>query len=127
MVQEVCVCAEHKKPRKLLRHLEAVQAEAQGQRRAPRVLVFANRVKTVRFLYDFLKQKEQRVGMLHGKRNKDERDRAMRDFRGGKVSVLVATDVAARGLHISALPHVVCYDFPPTITQYVHRVGRTGR
>ena len=127
VVQEVWVCAEHKKPRKLLRHLEAVQAEAQGQRRAPRVLIFANRVKTVRFLYDFLKQKEQRVGMLHGKRNKDERDRAMRDFRGGKVSVLVATDVAARGLHISALPHVVCYDFPPTITQYVHRVGRTGR
>lgn len=93
----------------------------------PRVLVFANRVKTVRFLYEFLKEKEQRVAMLHGKRSKEERDRAMRDFRGGKVHVLVATDVAARGLHIAALPHVVNYDFPPTITQYVHRVGRTGR
>ena len=127
VVQEVWVCAEHKKPRKLLKHLEAVKTEATGQRRMPRVLIFANRVKTVRFLYEFLKEKEQRVAMLHGKRSKEERDRAMRDFRGGKAHVLVATDVAARGLHIAALPHVVNYDFPPTITQYVHRVGRTGR
>ena len=49
------------------------------------------------------------------------------EFRSGKVQVLVATDVAARGLHIRGLPYVVNYDFPPTVEQYIHRAGRAGR
>ena len=49
------------------------------------------------------------------------------EFRSGKVQVLVATDVAARGLHIRGLPYVVNYDFPPTLEQYIHRAGRAGR
>lgn len=51
----------------------------------------------------------------------------MRDFRSGKAQVMVATDVAARGLHISGLPYVVNYDFPSRLEQYIHRAGRTGR
>lgn len=51
----------------------------------------------------------------------------MRDFRSGKAPVMVATDVAARGLHIRGLPFIVNYDFPSRLEPYVHRVGRTGR
>lgn len=52
---------------------------------------------------------------------------AMRDFRSGKAQAMVATDVAARGLHIRGLPYVINYDFPPTLEQYIHRAGRAGR
>lgn len=52
---------------------------------------------------------------------------AMKDFRSGKAQVMVATDVAARGLHIRGLPYVINYDFPPTLEQYIHRAGRAGR
>ena len=52
---------------------------------------------------------------------------ALADFRSGKVQVLVATDVAARGLHLQGLPYVVNYDFPPQMDAYIHRAGRTGR
>lgn len=51
----------------------------------------------------------------------------MKDFRSGKAQVMLATDVAARGLHIRGLPYVVNYDFPPTLQQYIHRAGRAGR
>jgi ATP-dependent RNA helicase DDX5/DBP2 len=51
----------------------------------------------------------------------------MRDFRSGKAPVMVATDVAARGLHIRGLPYIVNYEFPSRLETYVHRVGRTGR
>ena len=127
VTQEVAVCAEHKKPRRLLKHLAAVQEGSVGQRHEARVLIFANKIKTVRFLHGLLKKHDVRCLMLHGLRSQAERRAALQSFKSGKVPVLVATDVAARGLDIAALPHVVCYDFPPTLEQYVHRVGRTGR
>jgi len=60
-------------------------------------------------------------------REQREREEALRDFKVGKVRVLVATSVAARGLDISGVDHVVNYDMPLTIEDYVHRIGRTGR
>jgi ATP-dependent RNA helicase DDX5/DBP2 len=51
----------------------------------------------------------------------------MQAFKSGKTQILVATDVAARGLHINKLPYVINYDFPSNLKQYIHRVGRTGR
>jgi superfamily II DNA/RNA helicase len=62
-----------------------------------------------------------RAALLHGERSQEEREAALADFRAGKVAVLVATDVAARGLHIRGLPYVVNYDFPPNLETYVHR------
>jgi len=67
------------------------------------------------------------VAMIHGKRNQRERQEAIQHFKGGKTNVLIATDIVGRGIHIPGLRHVVLYDFPPTLEQYVHRVGRTGR
>mmetsp|Transcript_7163 Transcript_7163/g.20219 ORF Transcript_7163/g.20219 Transcript_7163/m.20219 type:complete len:487 (-) Transcript_7163:194-1654(-) len=126
VVQVVQVCAEHKKPRKLLKHLEEIYSTNAG-RNPPRVLVFANRVKTVRFLHKLLKDAKLRVAILHGERSQHEREEAMLDFRSGKSPILVATDVAGRGLHVRGLPYIVNYDFPSNLESYIHRVGRTGR
>lgn len=64
---------------------------------------------------------------LHGDMNQAERDRTMRKFRDGQADILVATDVAARGLDIDTVTHVINYDIPFDVEQYIHRIGRTGR
>ncbi|KAK3266828.1 hypothetical protein CYMTET_24579 [Cymbomonas tetramitiformis] len=117
VVETVHVCAEHKKSKKLLKFLdkEVAEAKAKGQRNLPRFLVFANRISTVKFICDLLKKHQHRTALLHGKQPQGDRERALQEFKAGKVTVLVATDVAGRGIHIQGLPH------------YVHRVGRTGR
>ncbi len=68
-----------------------------------------------------------RVGLIHGGRTQSQREAALAGFRAGREPVLVATDVAARGLDIYGITHVVNYDVPPTATDYIHRVGRTAR
>lgn len=123
--QVVQVCAEHKKPRKLLKHLDAVRA-ADGRQKA-RVIVFANRIKTVKFVAQTLHKHGHKCAPLHGELRQEARDRTLAEFRAGKKPTLVATDVAGRGLHVPGLEHVVNYDFPGTLEQYVHRVGRVGR
>lgn len=64
---------------------------------------------------------------IHGNKSQGARTKALADFKSGKVRVLVATDIAARGLDIDQLPHVVNYDLPNVAEDYVHRIGRTGR
>jgi ATP-dependent RNA helicase DDX5/DBP2 len=129
VVQVVQVCAEHKKPAKLMKHLEGIKAAAAsaGNRHAPKILIFANRIKTVRFVFKLVLKANFRVAQLHGERSQEEREEAIKDFKSGKVQVLVASDVAARGLDVSNLPYVVNYDFPGNLETYIHRVGRTGR
>ncbi len=68
-----------------------------------------------------------RAAVIHGNKSQGARTRALSDFKSGRVSVLVATDIAARGLDIAQLPLVVNYDLPLVAEDYVHRVGRTGR
>lgn len=125
--QTVHVCAEHKKPAKLARHLEAVKAVSAAARAKPRVLVFCNRVKTVRFVAGEVAAAGFKVDTLHGERPQGERDAALAAFRAGAAQVLVATDVGGRGLNVPSLSYVVNYDFPPTLDAYIHRVGRAGR
>lgn len=67
------------------------------------------------------------VGVVSRDRFQQEREEALRDFRSGRSRVLVATSVAARGLDIPKVKHVVNYDLPNNIEEYVHRIGRTGR
>ena len=64
---------------------------------------------------------------IHGNKSQPQRIRALREFKQNKVAILVATDIAARGLDIDALPHVVNYELPMVASDYVHRIGRTGR
>ena len=80
---------------------------------------------------DNLAQVLQRQGIavagIHGGLAQSERNAAMQSFRAGKVMVLVATNVAARGLDIPQISHVVNYDMPQNLEEYVHRIGRTAR
>jgi ATP-dependent RNA helicase RhlE len=64
---------------------------------------------------------------IHGDRSQGQRTRALADFKAGKARLLVATDIAARGLDIEQLPHVINYELPNVPEDYVHRIGRTGR
>ena len=68
-----------------------------------------------------------RTDAIHGNKNQNARQRVLEDFKKERVKVLVATDVAARGLDISDISHVINYDLPATYEDYVHRIGRTGR
>ncbi|MGR9053212.1 MAG: DEAD/DEAH box helicase, partial [Gammaproteobacteria bacterium] len=68
-----------------------------------------------------------RTAALHGDKSQGARTRALEDFKSGRTTVLVATDIAARGLDIDQLPHVVNFDLPAVAEDYVHRIGRTGR
>ena len=67
------------------------------------------------------------TGAIHSNRTQNQRARALNDFKQGKIRVLVATDIAARGIDVEGITHVVNLDFPPTPEDYIHRIGRTGR
>ncbi|WP_223589645.1 DEAD/DEAH box helicase [Neobacillus bataviensis] len=90
-------------------------------------LAFINDIGEIQVFKEKLHFKELSVGILHSDMKKLERQAALKSFRDGKMKMLVATDVAARGLDIQGVTHVVQIDFPKDITQYVHRAGRTGR
>jgi ATP-dependent RNA helicase RhlE len=68
-----------------------------------------------------------KTGTLHSNRSQNQRLRALEDFRSGRIRVLIATDIAARGIDVDGISHVVNLDFPPQVEDYVHRIGRTGR
>jgi ATP-dependent RNA helicase RhlE len=74
-----------------------------------------------------LEQQGIRTATLHANRSQNQRLRALRDFKSGSARVLVATDIAARGIDVEGISHVVNYDFPRHAEDYVHRIGRTGR
>jgi superfamily II DNA/RNA helicase len=93
----------------------------------PRVVVFASTKRTCDRLTNDLGRSGIRAVAVHGDKTQYERDAALSAFRRGVVPVLVATDVAARGLDIPGVTAVVNYDFPSDHEMYVHRIGRTGR
>jgi probable ATP-dependent RNA helicase DDX4 len=92
-----------------------------------RTMIFVEQKKTADFLASFLSQKEYKSTSIHGDRFQSQREEALRDFRSGKMPILVATSVASRGLDIKDVRHVINYDMPKEIDDYVHRIGRTGR
>lgn len=92
-----------------------------------KVLIFCSTKKRSEELSRILNAEGFRTIAIHGDKSQKERDRAMEQFRGDKVRILVATDVVARGLDIKDISFVINYDFPKNIDDYVHRIGRTGR
>ena len=90
-------------------------------------IVFCRTRLEVETLVETLNAHGHRAQALHGGMEQRQRDRVMQMFRGGKADLLIATDVAARGLDIEHLSHVFNYDVPPAAEAYVHRIGRTGR
>nr|XP_044627702.1 probable ATP-dependent RNA helicase DDX4 isoform X12 [Equus asinus] len=92
-----------------------------------RTMVFVETKKKADFIATFLCQEKISTTSIHGDREQREREQALGDFRCGKCPVLVATSVAARGLDIENVQHVINFDLPSAIDEYVHRIGRTGR
>ena len=92
-----------------------------------RVLVFANRRDQCRNLESKLRRHGFKTGLLAGDVPQKKRIRTLEDFKSGEIEILVATDVAGRGLHIDDITHVINYNLPEDPEDYVHRIGRTGR
>jgi len=105
-----------------IRAVEELLPELSG-----RTLVFCNMKVTVDRLVRRLLDRGLNADAIHGDRDQRKRDRVMGQFRSGDLQFLIATDVAARGLDIPDVQHVVNFDLPQTAEDYVHRVGRTGR
>src|SRR5699024_10340689 len=110
--------ASHK--RALLAHLITLGAWEQ-------VLVFTRTKHGANRLTEYLSKNALPAAAIHGNKSQNARTKALADFKAGSVRVLVATDIAARGLDISELPYVVNFELPNVEEDYVHRIGRTGR
>ena len=91
------------------------------------VIVFARTKRGADRLARQLERRGHSVAALHGDRSQVQRERALRDLRRGRVQVLVATDIASRGIDVKDITHIINYDVPHTPEDYVHRIGRTGR
>jgi ATP-dependent RNA helicase RhlE len=91
------------------------------------VIVFCRTKHGADRVAQLLKRNQHAVAVLHSNRTQGERERALRGFRDGRYEVLVATDIASRGLDIEDVSHVINYDVPQHAEDYVHRIGRTGR
>jgi ATP-dependent RNA helicase RhlE len=92
-----------------------------------RVLIFTRTKRRARFLARDLEKLRYRVSALQGNMSQNRRQQAINGFRNGKFDILVATDIAARGIDVSEISHVINYDMPDTVDAYTHRIGRTGR
>ena len=92
-----------------------------------RILIFVETRKKASDLYLFLLNKHYQVAVIHGDRSQEDRETALNDFKRNTVQILVATDIAARGLDIPDVSVVINVDASKTIDDYVHRIGRTGR
>jgi ATP-dependent RNA helicase RhlE len=111
---------DHQRKRALLVH---VLTQAPGSQ----ALVFCKTKHGADRIGDFLERADVKTAVIHGQKSQSQRTRSLADFQGARIRVLVATDIAARGLDIAQLPLVVNYDLPLVAEDYVHRVGRTGR
>jgi ATP-dependent RNA helicase RhlE len=120
LVAQVQHPVDHDRKRELLAHLVSTNDWRQ-------VLVFCKTKHGANRLADQLSKGGIEADAIHGNKSQNARNRALRSFKDNELRVLVATDIAARGIDIEALPHVVNYDLPHVAEDYVHRIGRTGR
>jgi len=120
LVAQVQHPVDHDRKRELLAHLVKKNDWRQ-------VLVFCKTKHGANRLADQLDKGGIEADAIHGNKSQNARNRALSRFKSNELRVLVATDIAARGIDIEALPHVVNYDLPHVAEDYVHRIGRTGR
>ncbi|MER2999577.1 DEAD/DEAH box helicase [Pontibacter populi] len=97
------------------------------QENMEQVLVFASSIRTADNIVGKLKKHGIEAAALHGDKSQGARTEALKQFKAGKIRVLVATDLASRGIDIKFLPYVINYELPRSPKDYVHRIGRTGR
>jgi ATP-dependent RNA helicase RhlE len=92
-----------------------------------KAIVFVRTKRGAERIAKTLERKDIKVDSIHGDKRQTQRQRAIQDFKAGRINALIATDVAARGLDIADVTHVINYDLPATQEDYTHRIGRTGR
>ncbi|KAJ8919757.1 hypothetical protein NQ315_006286, partial [Exocentrus adspersus] len=120
--QIVEVCEESEKEEKLTKLLKEIGSDRQNK-----IIVFVETKKKVDDITKIIKRDGLSAICIHGDKSQPERDYVLSEFRSGKFSILVATDVAARGLDVEDVKYVINYDYPNSSEDYVHRIGRTGR
>eukprot|EP00095_Tigriopus_kingsejongensis_P011305 snap_masked-scaffold14_size734282-processed-gene-6.7 protein:Tk11305 transcript:snap_masked-scaffold14_size734282-processed-gene-6.7-mRNA-1 annotation:"atp-dependent rna helicase abstrakt-like" len=118
----------------IVQEVEFIQTEAKVvyileclKKTAPPVLIFAEKKQDVDAIHEYLLIKGVQAAAIHGGKDQEERVKAVQDFRAFRKDVLVATDVGSKGLDFPMIQHVINYDMPEDIENYVHRIGRTGR
>jgi ATP-dependent RNA helicase DBP3 len=122
-VTQIVECVEgHQKDRKLSELLNKYHKS-----RTNRCLIFVLYKKEAATLQNQLTAKGFNCVSIHGDKNQNDRTSALEEFKSGRIPLLIATDVAARGLDIPQVEYVINYSFPLTVEDYVHRIGRTGR
>ncbi len=92
-----------------------------------KVIIFGRTKWGIQKLTNELQRRGFRAGAIHGNKNQNQRQRVLQQFKNNEIQVLLATDVASRGLDIPDVSHVINYDMPATMDDYTHRIGRTGR
>lgn len=118
--QLVEIIDEDQKERRILRFIKQLGAHEKA-------IIFCGKKSRADDLSSEVSLEGIPVQCIHGDRDQSDREQALADIKSGEVNVLIATDVASRGIDIEDITHVVNYDFPRNIEEYVHRVGRTGR
>mmetsp|Transcript_40400 Transcript_40400/g.66349 ORF Transcript_40400/g.66349 Transcript_40400/m.66349 type:complete len:555 (-) Transcript_40400:146-1810(-) len=113
--------SEHQKVEKFMTDMEEISGKQK------KCLVFTNTKRNADMLVMRLQSMQVRSAAIHGDKTQQMRERTLSGFRRSEIQVLIATDVVARGIDISDIAVVLCYDFPTDVESYIHRIGRTGR
>ncbi|XP_046968637.1 ATP-dependent RNA helicase dbp2-like isoform X1 [Vanessa cardui] len=120
--QIIEVCEEHEKEAKLSNLLKEIASEKDNK-----VIVFVETKKKVDDIARAVRRNGHKALAIHGDKSQPERDAVLTEFRNGATTILIATDVAARGLDVEDVKFVVNFDYPNSSEDYIHRIGRTGR
>lgn len=122
ILQIIDVCMDHEKEEKLVKLLNEIMGEKENK-----TIIFVETKRKADDIARRMKRDGWPVLSIHGDKSQQERDWALNDFRGGRNPILIATDVASRGLDVEDIKFVINYDYPNCSEDYVHRIGRTGR
>lgn len=118
------ICADNEKEEKLQALLESIY---DSEKEVGKIIIFAETKARVESVARYIRSFNVHCVAIHGDKSQMERDYVLRQFRAGKAAILVATDVAARGLDVDGIRHVINFDYPGNSEDYIHRIGRTGR
>ncbi|KAJ3636221.1 hypothetical protein MTP99_009056 [Tenebrio molitor] len=124
ILQIVDVCQEHEKETKLNNLLQEIGNNGEP---GAKIIIFVETKKKVESITRTIRRYGWPAVCMHGDKSQQERDFVLREFRNGKSCILIATDVAARGLDVEGIKYVINYDYPNSSEDYIHRIGRTGR
>ncbi|CAL1682681.1 unnamed protein product [Lasius platythorax] len=122
ITQIIDVCHEYEKDSKLNRLLQEIGTEKENK-----TIIFVETKRKVDDITRNIRRDGWQAVSIHGDKNQQERDHVLQEFRSGRAPILVATDVAARGLDVDDVKYVINFDYPSSSEDYIHRIGRTGR